>query len=1192
MKWTSSQQNAIDIPVSDIIVSAAAGSGKTAVMAERIINRLTGEDYVDIDKILVVTYTNAAASEIKERVMKKIVEKLSEDDSETLQKQLVLIEKSHFCTIHSFCLELIKKYFYILGIDPMVKTGDPTDLDKLLKSAVSAVTDEYLLCDDKEFKELINAYGNSRESNLEDIITDVYKFSRTMPDSGKWLDSLAGAYDESSKPMKYITRAVIMALEYARNELSRALRLIEDNGCCLKWQGNIYAEKNAMEHACTLNNYSDLYDVLSNFVFEKLPAERGVSDERTKSEIKSCRDAAKKTVADIVKKFLCVSPEYMSTDNKNVHRLILKLTDAVKKTADVYKVLKLERNVIDFSDYEHLVLKLLRNSDGTPSEIAYEVSGEFEEIYIDEYQDCNNIQNEIFKLISGGIRNKPNIFCVGDMKQSIYKFRDANPLNFKQKCDEAILYDGENVNLSNKILLNSNFRSRSTILDFVNSLFSQVMSDDCGEIIYNENEILNYGGGYMDINPDIGAVDIDIINESDDFGDGDTDEYSGEMTGANAEITHIAAKIREYVSSGYMLYDKKTGTEKKANYSDIAVLFRSPASYLSSVEQIFTKYRIPFYCDTNGDYLSSEEIDFLISFMKIIDNPDDDIALTAVMKNPLIGFDENRLLKIRLDGGAGSFYHCVKEYIKQFDDEVSFRLCEFINLLDELFFESRYMGTAEFLTHLIDKIKYYVFISAFPDAKLRKTNILFLVNKAREFEANNFKGIYSFIKYIENIKLSNTVQSGASTAESPNVVRIMSVHKSKGLEFPIVFLGGTGKKYNMTDANSRIVLHKDLGIGVDSVYLENQYKVPTINKLAIKQKIKLEAMSEELRVLYVALTRPTEKLIITGCVKNGATFLNNIERILKDETHSINPYIVSKSKCFMETILMGAIRSNGFESGSGAIFEHKITDNVIYNITLMNMSDIRLCNEQLTSIDWKKAFSSITENYETISARLSYKYPYAASSVIPGNVSVTEVKHLSISDENTDNLYADTRLSCPKNFFGDSSPRGNILGTLMHLCMEKLDFTNIYNESAVSEQLDALAEAGIITMDEKASVNISKITEFAHSELFENMMPRLHTLKREFSFKYFIKASDIYDVSTDEEIIVQGTVDAFYEDEDGNIIIVDYKTDKVKNSDYMSIVNRYYIQLDCYAKALEKILNKKVKKKIIYLFDINKAIEV
>lgn len=1192
MKWTKAQSDAINIPVSDIIVSAAAGSGKTAVMAERIISRLTCDDYVDIDKILVVTYTNAAASEIKERVMKKIVERLSETDNDILQKQLILIENSHFCTIHSFCLELIKKYFYILGIDPMVKTGDQTDLDILLNEAVSKVTDDYLAKGDRDYLSLIKAYGNGKEVHLENIILDIYKFSRTMPDSEKWLLSLNDLYDEYAyKPQKYILSTALLALEYAHCEINKAYNLIEKTGCCAKWQENIFHERNMIEKALSSTfDYKTIYESIISISFDRLPASKDVSDEFIKAEIKNFRDSAKKTVSEICEKFLCISPEDIPADNSNVCRYLSKLVEAVIKTGDIYDGLKRKKNLIDFSDYEHFVLKLLRNDDGTPSDIAFEISNNFKEIYIDEFQDCNNIQNEIFNLISGSICGTPNIFCVGDMKQSIYKFRDANPLNFKNRCDDAVQYDGNDVYPSNKIYLNSNFRSRSTVLDFVNSVFSQLMSNQCGEIVYDDDEALNYGGGYVDVNPDVSYIDIDIINESNDFGDAPDSATQSQMSKIDAEVTHIANRIKEITSNDYMLYDKKQGITKKADYSDIAVLFRSPSSYLSAIEQIFTKYKIPYYCDNGGNYLDTEEIDFLLSFMKIIDNPDDDIALASVMKNPLIGFDENMLLRIRVAAGRGSYYKCVFRYIKTHDDFLSKKLSEFLDFVEALYLDSRYMGTAEFLMHLIERTKYNVYLSSFADSNIRKTNVRFLINKAREFENNNFKGIYSFIRYVDNIKQSDSVQSAAAASDSNNVVRVMSIHKSKGLEFPIVFLGGTGKKYNMSDVNSRHVVHKDYGVGLDSVYLDSVYRVPTVNKLAIKQKIKFEAMSEELRVLYVALTRPTEKIIITGTVKNGASFLNSIERTLKNQKYNINPYIVSRSKCFLETILLSAMRSHGFEGASDAGYEVDIADNVMYNLTLKNLSDIAgdsVCKE---NADWKDFFKAKTDNYDSFVSGITYEYPFMSASTIPGNVTVTEIKRLSSKEDDGTNIYADIELARPSNFAQKEKIKGNVLGTLMHLCMERMNLSLISDANYVYNQIELIAQSGVISNEEKDAIDVNKIISFGKSSICKRMSENVHTLQKEFSFKHFIKSSEFYDVDSDEQIIVQGTIDAFFEDDDGNLVLIDYKTDKVKNGDFQSVVEKYRIQLDCYSKALEKIYGKKVKEKIIYLFDTEQAI--
>lgn len=1190
MKWTQNQYDAINIPVSDIIVSAAAGSGKTAVMAERIISRLTGENSVDVDKILVVTYTNAAASEIKERVMKKIVEKLSESNDDALQRQLLLINNSHFCTIHSFCLELIKKYFYKLGVDPSVKTGDETDIELLLCQAAETVVNEYFSAGDEGFISLMESYGNNKESVLQKLIIDVYKFSRTMPDSMAWLDSVPLAYSaEGTDSANFIMECAFLCIDYAIAECKKAIEIINDSSCCTEWLGNIELEKRALEKLLSCKNYNEIYEPIYALSFDRLPNAKNVEDKALKEEIKAYRDSVKKIVDDVRKGLVCVSPADIAADNTNVMPKLKKLVELVKRTGEVFDGLKREKNLIDFSDYEHMALSLLRNPDGTPSDVAHEVSAGFEEIYIDEYQDCNNIQNTIFGYISGSIRGVPNIFCVGDMKQSIYRFRDANPLNFRAKCDNSPIFDGKTVNPSNKILLNSNFRSRQSVLDYTNSVFSQLMSEKCGELEYNDDESLKYGGGYIDVNPDIERIDIDIISETDDFGDCADDGKKTVLPPIEAEAAHIADKIRSYIDGGYMLYDKKNGIQRPARYSDIVILLRAPKSYISSFEKIFAEFKIPLYCDCGSGYFNTEEIEFLMSFLKIIDNSDDDIALASVMKNPVFGFDENDLLTIRLGGGKGSFYRCINSYIGKHTDDISQKLCRFISLLEKYHNESRYMETCEFLDFLISDINYFVYLSTFPDAKSKKANVRYLINKAKDFEESNFKGISSFVRYIENISDSRSAESAKSLGADDNMVRVMSIHKSKGLEFPIVFLSGLGKRFNMMDVNSRVVIHKDLGLGVDAIYTDKGYRVPTLNKISVRQKLKFETVSEELRVLYVALTRPTEKLILTGGVADGASLLNSIERNLKIQDYKLSPYAVSKSKNFLEMILMASMRSEGFESGSFEKGGIRVKDNVRYNFTLKNISDISVPGGGNSVVAWEKVFEAVTEDYDKISKTLSYSYPFGKLVSIPGNLTVTEIKRMSSSEDEA-NLFGDINLPKPQNFASGSSIYGSVFGTLVHLCMEKLDLCNIADENAISAGLNKLLHDGLISEDERNAVDVSKISAFGKSTVGQRLAAAGDRVRKEFSFKYMVNASEFFDVDTSDQIIVQGTIDAYFEDDDGSLVLVDYKTDKVKNGDTSAIAQRYQVQLDCYAKALEHIVGKKVKEKIIYLFDTDEAI--
>lgn len=1193
MQWTDSQQKAIDIPVSDIIISAAAGSGKTAVMAERIINRLTGDDYVDIDKILVVTYTNAAASEIKERVMKKIVEKMSEIENEVLQKQLILLDNSHFCTIHSFCLELIKKYFYKLEIDPAVKTGDPADLKVYMEQAVSNVFNEFFSADDAVFKYLVNSYGGGKDINFERIILDIYNFSRTMPDSDTWLDNLVNSYsDENSEPQTYLVNYAKVALTYAKDKLEGAINLINNTNCCIEWLGNIQSEYASVCDAInSSNDYKSMHNTLSCIKFERVPTAKSVTDNETKLQIKTLRDSAKKEISDISEKYFTISPDNIKSDNENIVLYIKKIIEIVKKTGLEFDRIKRQKNIIDFADYEHMALKLLRNNDGTPTEISKIVSEEFEEIYIDEYQDCNNIQNTIFKYISGAIYGRPNMFCVGDMKQSIYKFRDANPLNFKYKCDNSQEYDGNTLNKSNKIFLNANFRSRKSVIDYVNSTFYQLMSHTCGELTYNDDEALSYGADYKDVNDDANIIDIDIINESNDFGDEITFSCNNNYSRQDSEVIHIANRIRNIVDSGYVLYDAKNKVTRKAKYSDIVVLFRSPADFISSIEKVFNDLKIPHTCDASSDFFNTEEIGFLVSLLKIIDNPDDDIALVTVLKNRIFGFDENMLLKIKLLTREDTFYNSFVKYASHQNDELGVKINNFVTKLNNYHQKSRYMELGDFILYLVKDLKYYAYLATFSDSEIRKNNVRIFVNKAREYDKDSFRGVYSFVRYLENI-LSSKNDIVAKSIGDDDIVRIMSIHKSKGLEFPIVFLSGTGKKYNTTDTNGRILLHKDLGIGMDAVYYDKAYRVPTITKLAIKQKIKLETMSEELRVLYVALTRPTEKLIITGCVKNGSSFLNSVQSNLNFVGYHISPHLVVKSKCFLETILLSSMRSEGFES---AVFNKNnilISDGVSYNVQLINKCDIILDTSSDQILDWKLKFNSVTANYESINSVYNYKYPFGESCSIPGNLSVTEVKKLKNSDEEENNLFNEYGLERPKNFCNTAVLGGSVFGTLIHLCMEKLDLSQINTQSEVENQLTNFVNQGIISPDEKEAVDIDKIVKFSQSEIGKRISVSNNTLRREFSFKYLENASYILKTDVSDKLVIQGTIDAFFEDKDGNLVLIDYKTDKIRNGDISSVVDKYKVQLDCYANALESIMHKKVKEKIIYLFDVDEAISI
>jgi len=1189
MNWTNEQSNAINLPVSNMIVSAAAGSGKTAVMAERILTRLTGENPVDIDRILVVTYTSAAASEIKERIMKRIMADLEKKQSDVLTNQLIKLPYAHISTIHSFCLDLIRKYFYLLGIDPDIKIADETDVETMKKNIVSDVMTSHYSDKDSVFTNLISSYTKRNDMLISETVIRMYDFSRTMPSPEEWLDNLSDGYSGD------VGEASLFLVESARNAgklaLSRyreAIALCGNDTECITLKNFLENEYNNVSAALDSKDYFTMKCMLDSLEFLNWRLAKGPDDIRTLAKEK--RDAAKKIITDtILGKLIIYNEEEILNDNQNALVFVDKLVELTKEFSQKYEDLKRRENLIDFSDFEHLALKLLINDDGSPSDVAKAVSENFEEIYIDEFQDCNNIQDTIFKYISGEFYGRPNVFCVGDMKQSIYRFRDSNPLIFRDKCERYPLYNGKKPNESNKILLSSNFRSRKNILDFVNSVFSQIMSKHCGELDYNDEEKLNYGRNFDEFNPDTQYVDIDIIDKSNTFDTACFANSEESLSDIEAEAVHVANKIKTYIKDGYILSGKTEGEKRTIRYSDIVVLLRSTKSTAPVFEKVFNDNNIPVYSDKGTAYFDTEEIVFLVNLLKIIDNPDDDIALASVMKHPVFGFDENDFLEIRLRSKAKTFYDSILLYAQDNKGSLAERITKFLNLLENNYTKSRYMDTVDFICELINEIDFYAYIALCHDRKLKKTNVQYFLRKAKKFEKNNYRGIYSFVRYIENYRDDNKAESAKVISENDNVVRIMSIHKSKGLEFPVVFVSCLGKKFNTMDATKSVVLHKKYGIGIDSIYYSKSVRYNTLNKLAIKRKILNESISEEIRVLYVALTRPTEKLILTGCISRGAQTLSQIEDTAFAEDIRINPYLILSSDCFMKMVLYAAVRSEGFPGNFDRKNRRIIRDGCKYNLTAKNISEIRMSDKCNSDSNLHDLYDGPTSQYENLKNSLLYRYPYQDLKHIPSNMTVTELKKMTAENEGVYNPFEDTVLAVPSSFGKGKKIYGAQLGTLMHYVMEKIDFSK---KSDIDSELSRIKDEGVIDKTEFDSIDSEKIKIFFDSEIGKRMSMFAKCLRREFSFKYLVNANEIFDTCYDEQVVIQGTIDAYFEDDDGKLVIVDYKTDKVIDGNVEIIKERYHSQLDHYAKALNSITGKEVKEKILYLFDTGQELIV
>ncbi len=1183
--WTNDQQNAIDAPVGNILVTAAAGSGKTAVMVERIINRLTGDNPVDADRILVVTFTNAAASEIKDRIMKGITSRLDKEKNPALKRQLVLINNASICTIHSFCLDVVRSNFNLADIDPNVRIGNASDLELMKQKALDYVLNEHYE-NDLDFIKLVKAYTKKNDSNLVSMITKLYDFSKSIPDGNKWLLSLGDSNADREFILNFLLKESKKLLKRALGLYDKILSLCNIENF-IDYRNFFENERQHIEYALTVNSWDEMVEILDNAEAKRLVFGKNY-EEFTREKIKSLRKTARDIVKDVSKSILNISYDKAMSDFNTEKFFIKKLAQLVVELDEEYSKAKKEKCVIDFSDFEHLCLGIL-NDNGVQSDAAKAIMNRFDEIYIDEYQDCNSIQEAIFSFISGENKGKPNIFAVGDMKQSIYKFRDANPKIFKSKSDMYPLYDKDNYAPSSKIILNANFRSRGEILSCINSLFSQIMTENVGELDYNKEQYLYFGSkSYTHTISDNKAVDVVMIEGSSVI-DNDPDTELDELNvygSERAEAVYICKRINEMINDpDYLVYDKKIDGYRHIEYRDIVILMRSARTHSQAFSDVFESAKIPLFTDVKG-YFNSEEIDFLLNVLKVIDNPLDDISLVAVMHHPVFDFRENDLAHIRLNHKSGRFYNALVS-ASEIDDEVGRKSKKFLELLNTLYDYSKYMNVNEILTNIISLTDYMSYLCTLSNAQICKSNVKMLFNKAREFETNTFKGIFNFVNYIEMIKKKTGDSDSAKIiGENDNVVRIMTIHKSKGLEFPVVFLSKTASRFNKIDMNMPILLHKDFGIGLDVVNLDRRISYPSITKNAIKIAMKKELLSEELRILYVALTRAREKLIITSYMKDCNKKISDISEKIMGEGHILSENCTLDANSYLDWILMGILRNPSCQLADD--LTEKIISDSIFNCERVYEGQLEL-EESSFGLDTHTGLHTDSPD-ENVILKMEFVYPFSDMTKIPRNISVSELKRMSIEEENAYTLYPQ-KMSKPEFLHSDTGLTGADRGTLIHFVMEKLDFTKT-SLVEIKEQVDNLKKQGFISEIEYSTVDIDKIYKFFESDLGKAVSKHNHTFNREFSFKYMMKAKDIYkDISGDDEIIVQGVIDGFYVDENDNIVLFDYKSDKVVTSS-ADIAHKYKAQIDHYSKALENIMNKRVCERYLYLFDTDETIKM
>ena len=1159
MAWTKEQEKAIYQKGDNILVAAAAGSGKTAVLVERIVNKIINEK-IDVDKLLVVTFTNAAATEMRERVLDAIYKKLEDNpDNLMLQKQIVLLNKSHISTIHAFCLEVIKNNFYKTNISPNFRLANTPEIELLKMEVLEEVFDNLYEEKNENFIKLIDTYCVYRsDDNLKEIILKIYRYIQSMPYPEEWLEKQVEKFNLDLEQDFSKTVWGQLLIKEAKEDIEETINMLKNVAKKLqleidlnKWYLIINDDISGLEEIAEMENWDDFYIKMQDLKFKTWAQDRKIVSE-LKDNAKAVRDKVKAKIDDLKNKIFIYDSKQANNDIFAMYETLKEIKNVILKFISEYQKAKLQKSIIDFNDIEHLALQILvqKNEKGKyePTEVAKEYQEMFEEIAIDEYQDSNEIQEEILKQISRG----NNIFMVGDVKQSIYKFRQAKPELFLQKYNT---YD------NNKIQLFANFRSRKNILDLSNVIFENIMSEEFGSIDYNENEFLNVGQEYIETKEKtLGKAELHIIDAS-----VETEEVQDEiLENAEIEAKFVAKKIQELINGNYVVYDKKQGY-RKLQFKDIVILLRKTANVAPIYEKELENLEYPVFSDIGTNYFESIEIQTIMSLLKIISNPDNDIALVTVLRSPIGKFTDNELIEIRLENQNESFYNALLS-----SEKLKEKIDNFLELVEDFRTKQEYLKLDELIWYIYEKTGYLNYVSLMKNGNLKAANLRMLFEKARDYEQGSFKGLYNFINFIDKVTKGNTDMGAPKLiGENENVIRIMSIHKSKGLEFPVVFLCGTGNQFNMLDLNDNILIHSELGLGPKYINYERRITYNTLAKEAIKYQIKKEIKEEEMRLLYVALTRSREKLIITGVDKNLKKSIQEKEEMLQISENKVTKAIAKKSKTYLEWIETVNLADKRMKDLID-VYEH------IKNESLDTEQEEQ--KEKTIQIEERK----INKEIDKI---LTWEYPEKELTKIEGKSSVSKLT------KETENEEIKVELKKPKFLEGELPLSKAEIGTTVHLVMQKLDFKQNYTIEKIEELLEELEQKGIIATKQKEAVPKQKILAFAQSQLFKEIGRAKKTYKEQ-PFYINIPVKELYESKSNENILVQGIIDLYYITENEEIILVDYKTDYVPENKASYLKEKYQSQLNLYKRALEQALGKKVTRAYIYSTYLNDSIEV
>ena len=1185
-KLTNEQQAAVDSRERSLLVSAAAGSGKTKVLVERLFSYVEREG-ANLDDFLIITYTRAAASELRGKIAKALTERMERDPGNYhLRQQMLRVYRADIKTVDAFCTSLLRENCHLLGEDarghalrPDFRVLDENEAEVLRGRVLARTLEDFYDHLTSGGTLLADTLGAGRDdSALEQLVLELHAKLQAQPYEDKWLDAQRAFWRavpekiEDTPYGKILLNEVGRKARHCKSLLQRAAQEMCANDALNQKYAPAFLDASYQLEALE-GKIAQGWDAARGvtIAFPRLAAVKDSDGGEMKARMKGLWDNCKETVKGFAELFAASSDEAVE-DLRTMAPAMLALIDLTADFSRRYNEEKRRRNAADFSDQEHEAIRLLVAENGEPTELAALVSTRYREIMVDEYQDTNEVQNRIFDAISC---KGENLFTVGDVKQSIYRFRLADPRIFLQHYNTWPPLAAANEHESAKLLLSRNFRSRKEVLEATNFVFRNVLSREMGELDYGEDEMLRPGASYAESS--VCGAEFHLL---------DLPTQTGEhrVRASEAEAAFVADYIRGMLTSKFPVQDDKTRELRPVREEDIVILMRSPSTRLLDYRRALESRGIRCAADAGEDFFASMEIAVLFSFLQVIDNPRQDVPLIAVLRSPLFGFVPDELAALRSQQRTGDFYDAL---LLSEDGHSK----AFLAVLRSLRDSAAHLSVRELLSEIYRKCNVLGIFGAMHHGAERKDNLLAFLELSEDFARTGRQGLFDFVRTLRE-QLASGEAAAMQTTHASSGVRIMSIHKSKGLEFPVVILSDLARRFSNMDFQSSVLVHPQLGLGPVCVDARRHIQYPTIARQALERTLRREAKAEELRVLYVAMTRAKEKLVMVHTQANAG---GRVADLMALSDCPVLPEAVDSGKCMGDWIMLpllqrseaATLRELAGQNGEGSFYADETPWTVCVHDGLQFAAPV----QQSDAAAEERAPQR--EELPADFAALSYRYPYAEQTAFPAKLTATQLKGRAIDEEISENTTLPPRLHnlCkPKFLAGKTALTGAERGTALHLVMQDLDFFCEPNEQSVREQIEKLRAQRKLTDEQANAVDVHAIVRFLRSDLAARIR-KSEQVEREYRFSLLRPVRDFSSLDADDSVLLQGVVDCFFE-EDGELVVVDFKTDHVSRAQLDERAEHYRPQLAAYSMALTRVMGKKVKEKVLYFFSAGEEVRL